>query len=253
MSSCLPPRSPAITYLPRETHCLDVCTSWKSDRSLHCLLLLAWGRGTVTLLSSLGFLSSQAGPSTDWILVLPLPVSLRLCLVLAGLIISMGDWKTVALFIGLIIFGEWQQMLQHGWTLLCRAGVLDSRAKACLCCKIFNQHPRPEASGDRTQSDMAWGHREVCVLLESTLRSCKHLHLPKVSAEVDMCVCVTVLLFDLWGVLKLCVWGTYCTTSRADHQHITEYELWFCREWMWIYGLSAVRYIESYRTLVENY
>ncbi len=65
-------------YLPRETHCLDVCTSWKSDRSLHCLLLLAWGRGTVTLLSSLGFLSSQAGPSTDWILVLPLPVSLHL-------------------------------------------------------------------------------------------------------------------------------------------------------------------------------
>lgn len=158
-----------------------------------------------TRLFSLVFLWSQVGPLTDWILVCArsfLCLSLGLCLVLAGLIISMGDWKTVALFIGLIIFGEWQQMLQHGWTLLFRAGVLDSRGKACLCCKIFNQHPRPAASGERMHSDMAWGHREVCVLLESALRSYKHLHLTAKWAVRWECTDVWLSCSLIYGVFS---------------------------------------------------
>lgn len=184
-----------------------------------------------TRLFSLIFLWSQVGPLTDWILVCArsfLSLSLGLCLVFAGLIISMEDWKTVALFIGLIIFGVWQQMLQHGWTLLFRAGVLDSRVKACLRCKIFNQHPQPEATGERTHSDMARGHREVCILLESTLRSYKHLHLTKVGSELGMYGCVTVLLFDLWGVLKLCAWGTYWHQQQSrPPAYYYQYELLF--------------------------
>ncbi len=154
VGSCyLPPRSPAIiTYLPRETHCLDVCTAigvfsvssfWHGAEVWRHLSLRGpvIPGGTIHRLD-LGSSFARLSPSVSG--------SCRVDHFYGGL-------KTVALFIGLIIFGEWQQMLRHGWTLLCRAWVLDSRDKACLCCKIFNQHPRPEASGDRTQSDMAWG------------------------------------------------------------------------------------------------
>ncbi len=82
------------------------------------------------------------------------------------------------------------------------------------------------------------------VLLESTLRSCKHLHLPKVSAEVGMCVCVTVLLFDLWGVLNYVPEElTVPRVSRPPAYY--EYELWFCRNEC---GFMACQLLDLLRT-----
>ncbi len=75
----------------------------------------------------------------------------------------------------------------------------------------------------------AWVHGEVCILLESTLKSCKHLHLSKVSAEEGMCVC------DCSAV-----WFTVFSNYVHEELTVPRVEQTTAYYWIWALVLSGM-------------